>query len=263
MEPNNIKLILSYDGTNYNGFQSQRNNSTIEEKIRHCLKVITAENISIYCAGRTDSGVHAQGQVINFYTDKFNMNEDNWLNALNTLLPWDIRVLSCNFVDINFHARKNCLAREYIYLIINSNVISALENRFSVRYKYPLDIKILQKYCNELVGEYDFSSFCSALDKNKSKVKKIFLIKLEKMNDLITIRIIGNAFLHHMVRIIIGTILKLNKFSMPQEEIKKILLSKKRYLAGSTFAARGLIFQKAYYEKEELKKEISRNINLD
>ena len=247
MANSNVKLILSYDGTDYCGFQSQTNGNTIEDNLKKAISQITSSKISIYCAGRTDSGVHAEGQVVNFYTDKKNMSEKNWVNALNSILPMNIRILKAEFVDDNFHARRSALYREYWYKITNAPVISALNNRYSILYKYPLNIELLQEYCNILVGEHDFTSFCALSDMSKSKVRYIHSINIERNGFIIYIKIIGNAFLQHMIRTILGTILKLHRFEMPCSEMKKILEGKNRRLAGPTFAAKGLTFQTVYY----------------
>ena len=244
----NVKFILSYDGTDYNGFQSQSNGNTIEDYLKKAISKITNVQTTIYCAGRTDSGVHAEGQVINFYTDKINMNTDNWLNAVNSLLPKDIRILKCELVDNNFHSRRSTLFREYHYNIINSPVISALQNRYAAHCSYPLDIELLKKYAECLVGEHDFTSFCALSDTNKSKVRLMHSINIDKNGEMLTIKFIANAFLHKMIRNIVGTFLMLHKFEKSADEIKRIIESKDRKMAGPTYMARGLVFKKVYYK---------------
>ena len=228
MNSYNIKLTLSYDGTNYNGYQSQENNNTIEDNLKKAIFKITSKKVKLYCAGRTDTGVHAEAQVVNFITDKVNMNEENWLLALNSTLPFDIRIIKSEFVDKDFHARKSAIFREYWYRIINSIAISALENHYSAKYINPLNIDLLQEYCNILIGKHDFTSFSALSDTNKSKIRYMHSIKIDKHDDLIIIKFIGNAFLHKMIRTIIGTILKLHRFEMPVIEMKKILDKKDR-----------------------------------
>jgi tRNA pseudouridine38-40 synthase len=253
MEKFNIKMTLSYDGTNYCGFQSQVSGNTIEDNLKKVIsKILKIDHVVLYCAGRTDSGVHARGQVINFHISKKNMNEDNWLHAMNSLLPADIRILSCEYVPMTFHSRRSAIAREYVYQLTNSPVISALSNRYSCHYRFPLDINLLQSYCKELIGEYDFTSFCSLSDTNKSKIRCIHLININKVDDLIIIKIIGNAFLYNMIRIIIGTIINQQKNNADAGVIRKILEAKNRKMAGHTFPAKGLIFNKVYYERNEL-----------
>ncbi len=244
----NIKLTLSYDGTNYNGYQSQENGNTIEDNLKKAIFKIISKKIKLYCAGRTDTGVHAEAQVVNFMTDKGNMNEENWLLAMNSILPFDIRIIKCEFVDKDFNARRSAFFREYWYKIINSITISALDNRYCAHYIHQLNIDLLQEYCNVLIGKHDFTSFSALSDTNKTKIRYMHSIKVEKKDDLITVKIIGNAFLHKMIRTIVGTILKLHRFEMPVSEMKKILINKNRRSAGPTFTPRGLIFKKIYYK---------------
>lgn len=252
----NVKLVISYDGTQYNGSQSQLNGNTIEDKLKAIVSKINGYQTTIYFSSRTDSKVHAAGQTANFFTDKTNMNETNWLNAINSGLPWDIRILSCEFVDPDFQSRRNAIGRQYIYRLINASVISALENRYAVRYSHPLDISLLQEYCNYLIGEHDFSSFCSAGDTNPVKIRYLHTISITRRDNLITITIIGNAFLHNMIRIIVGTILKLHRFEEPALTMQRILEGKNRDLAGPTFKAGGLTLHKVFYDQAELEQAV-------
>ncbi|MBN2545536.1 MAG: tRNA pseudouridine(38-40) synthase TruA [Spirochaetes bacterium] len=249
MKKRNIKLTISYEGTNYYGFKSQLSGNTIENELLKVINKITSDNVKIICAGRTDRGVHAEGQVINFFTDKLNLTEINWLNALNTYLPDDIRILKCEFCDPYFNARKSAFFREYRYQLVNSQTISALSNRFAALYKKKLNIELLREYAKYLTGEHDFTSFCASSDENATKTRFIHTFEINKDNDLIRFKIIGNAFLHKMIRNIIGTMIFLNKNNMAPDEIKKILDAKDRNIAGPTFTPKGLIFYKVYYTK--------------
>lgn len=249
MDTCNIKLIVSYDGTNYYGYQSQIDGNTIEDNLKNAITKITSKKIKLYCAGRTDAGVHAEGQVVNFAACKTKMNEENWLLALNAILPHDIRILKCEFVDADFHARKNAFYREYWYHIINDVTISALINRYSVLYINPLRISTLQEYCDVLLGEHDFTSFAALKDRSISKIRFMHSIKVEKEGNLIIFKFIANSFLHKMIRNIIGTLLKLHRFEKPASLLVEILDKKDRRAAGPTFSPRGLVFKKVYYEK--------------
>ncbi len=253
MAPINIKLTVSYEGTNYQGFQSQKNSRSVEEQLLAAIGTITKNRATIYAAGRTDTGVHAEGQVINFFADKPGMNENNWFFALNGLLPKDIRIIECEFVPDDFNARKNCMAREYWYHIFNSNGISALQNRYMTIYPNHLDERLLQSYCNELVGCHDFTSFSSSVDESRSKIRNIYLARTERTGDTVIIKLIGNAFLHHMVRTIAGTFIMLNKKNSPPSEMTKIIESRDRGLAGLNYFAKGLVFKRAFYDLAELK----------
>ena len=208
----NLKLTLSYDGTDFYGFQPQKNLRTVGEELDRAITKINGIKTNITCSGRTDTGVHADGQVVSFLTQKTNLKEFNWICALNSFLPKDIRVLDAEFVDVDFSARRSAIFREYWYRIINAKSISALWFRYASHYFYEtLDIGLLQEYANMLLGENDFTAFSSINDVSNSKKRYIRSVKFEKDGDLITFKIIGNAFLQHMIRIIIGTILELHK----------------------------------------------------
>ncbi|HPO49127.1 MAG TPA: tRNA pseudouridine(38-40) synthase TruA [Spirochaetota bacterium] len=250
----NIKLVLSYDGTDFCGFQMQKNLRTVASELDKALSTINGKKINFTCSGRTDTGVHAEGQVINFYTEKENMSEFNWICALNSYLPRDIRVIDASFVPLEFNARRSTLFREYQYFIVNEKTISALWYRYASLYFYEeLDIDLLQKYANNLLGENDFTSFCSVNDKNISKSRFIKKFEISKDKNIVKFRIIGNAFLQHMIRIIVGAMLELHKEKRPPEDIRKILLAKDRSLAGPTYYSKGLCFKKVYYTEEDLK----------
>ena len=255
MEEKNIKLTLSYDGTDFTGFQFQTNSRTIEGELTKAISAINKTETTICCAGRTDSGVHAEGQVVNFFTTKNNMGERNWFMALNSMLPKDIRILKCEFMPIAFHARRSAIYREYWYNIVNNDSISALQQRYFSHFPFfKLNEQLLEEYGSILIGEHDFSAFCCANDASESKNRYIHSIKVERQDNIITIKIIANAFLQHMIRIIVGTMLKLHKENEPKEEMQKILLSCDRNIAGSTYYSKGLTFKKVYYDESILKK---------
>lgn len=244
----NIKLTLSYDGTNYNGSQSQKNQNTIEDSLKKAInKIIKKDNVKIYFSGRTDAGVHALGQVVNFFDNNKNMKTINWIYAINSLLPQDIRIVNAQFVNESFNARRSAKFREYHYTIANIPYISALDTRFSAHHSMPLNVKLLQKYGKVLIGENDFSSFCASGDQSKSKIRYIRSFKVIKKDNYVIFKIIGNAFLQHMIRIIIGTFLRAHKFNIPPKDIKQILLAKDRTKAGPTYTPRGLVLYKIYY----------------
>ncbi len=248
IQKENIKAIVSYDGTNYNGFQAQKNGLGIETVICDVLTKVHGFETSIICAGRTDSGVHAEGQVINFLTTRVSMTESNWIGCFNKELPEDIRVLTVEKVDTTFNSRKSAIAREYWYQIVKGHSISALTTRFAIN--CPLDnlsVEKLQSYTNQFVGVHDFTSFCCATDQNKSKIREIKSIRVEEENGIIIIKILGNSFLYNMIRIIIGTILELIKKNRPPEDVQKIIMTKNRKKAGKTAKAKGLIFKKVFY----------------
>ena len=250
----NVKLTLSYDGSSYFGFQSQVHKNTIEDQLRHAVGIILKlkdEEVKLTTAGRTDTGVHAYAQVVNFMTNN-RMLETNWILALNSLLPSDIRIANCEFVDDKFSARRSAIYREYVYNIDNNMYVNALNNRYCTHYyKSKLDEKKLNEYCKYLIGEHDFTSFCASGDTNKTKTRCIFDAHFQMIRDnKYEFTIIGNAFLQHMVRIIVGTIIDLYSQNAPAHTIQNILEQKDRNKAGQTFPSKGLVLKKIYYTDE-------------
>lgn len=245
----NVKLTLSYDGTDYHGFQEQENAVTVAGELTRAIRETTGENIKLICAGRTDSGVHAEGQVVNFLTSQERLKEYNWLKAINSKLPYDIRVSSCSFMPETFSSRFDATAREYWYHILNTAIPSALETRYTTHIYYPLDIKRLNEYCSKLVGIHDFTSFCSTMDGSECKIREIYSLSVEKCGEMVIMKIKGSSFLHNMVRVIVGTLLDLHRKSAPAETMTKILELKDRKYSGRTMPPNGLVFKKVYYDK--------------
>lgn len=244
----NVKMVVSYDGTDFHGFQAQKSGiPTIGGELEKAVNLLSDNNVEIVCAGRTDKGVHAEGQVINFLTSRVTIKEHNWIRAVNSSLPPAIRITDCEFVNDEFSARFDAKAREYWYHISNVYFPDALTARFSTHVREPLDIELLNKYCGQFVGEYDFTSFCSTLDSSSTKVRRIESFTAEKCSDLVILKIKGSAFLHNMVRIITGTVLTLHKQGKKPEIIKDIIEAKDRTLAGNTMPPTGLVFKKVYY----------------
>ncbi|MCG8568643.1 MAG: tRNA pseudouridine(38-40) synthase TruA [Spirochaetes bacterium] len=244
----NIKLILSYDGTDFAGFQSQVDQRTIEDELKLAIrKIEKKDKVTIYCAGRTDTGVHAEEQVINFYTEQQNMEPFNWIMAMNSLLPHDIRVIQCELVANEFNARRSAIKREYWYHLYNGPFISALQYRYAAHYPKILSLDKLQQYIPYFIGEHDFTSFCASTDSSFSKVRRIESFFIEKKNDQFIFKITGNAFLHHMIRTIIGTILNMVKNDEDPAKIEKLIKVKDRNQAGPTYYACGLVLKRVYY----------------
>ena len=254
IESHNVKLTLSYDGTNYYGFQSQDHKNTIEDKLREAIAVITKtqpDEVKLVTAGRTDTGVHAEAQCVNFFSDN-RMQPMNWFLGLNSLLPDDIRISNVEFVSSDFNARRSALYREYIYQIINGSSISALENRYCTHiYKKILDIDCLNQYAAHFCGERDWTSFCAIGDQNRTKTRMIYKTEFIRLGQSkIGMRIVGNAFLQHQVRIIVGTIVDMAVKGVPHEELERIIEAKDRTKAGITLSPKGLILKKIYYSDE-------------
>ena len=234
-----VRLIISYDGTNYCGWQIQINGITIEEIINKELSNLLGEEIAVIGASRTDSGVHAIGNVAVFDTET-RIPPEKISFALNQRLPDDIRIQKSEEVPADFHPRYCDSTKTYEYKILNRKFPDPL-NRLYTHFVYlPLDVEKMKEAATYIVGEHDFASFCSAGSQVKTTTRTVYTLDVDKENDIISIRISGNGFLYNMVRIIVGTLIKVGLGVYPPEYVKEILESKNRYKAGPKAPARGL-----------------------
>jgi tRNA pseudouridine38-40 synthase len=242
----NIKLIIEYNGTNYSGWQSQKNRTTIQNIIESCLSSLTKESIKIYGSGRTDSGVHAYGQVASFKSSS-KIPPDKYSYALNQKLPDDIVIVKSELVPDDFHARYSAIKKEYIYKIYNSVFPSAIHRNHIYRIRQQLDIDRMRNACRHFYGKHDFSSFMSTGSDVINTEREIFKSEIIKKDDIITYNIIGNGFLYNMVRIIVGTLIEAGTGKIKPDKIQEILKSKDRSQSGKTAPPHGLYLNKVYY----------------
>lgn len=234
-----VRMIISYDGTAYCGWQIQNNGITVEEIINRELTNLLGEEIAVIGASRTDSGVHALGNVAVFDTET-KIPPEKISFALNQRLPEDIRIQKSEEVNANFHPRYCDSIKTYEYRILNRKFPDPL-NRLYTHFVYmPLDVNKMKAAAAYLVGEHDFASFCSAKSQVKTTVRTVYTLEVSKTDDIIKIRISGNGFLYNMVRIIVGTLLKVGLGVYPPEHVETILEAKDRYQAGPKAPARGL-----------------------
>lgn len=234
-----IKLIVAYDGTNYCGWQIQNNGITVEEVLNRELSALLHEDIQVIGASRTDSGVHALGNVAVFDTET-RIPPEKISFALNQRLPEDIRIQNSCQVGDDFHPRFCDTIKTYEYKIWNSRFPNPTVRLYSKFIYYNLDIDKMQKAADYLVGEHDFKSFCSTRTQVENTVRTVTEIKFEKQGNMITMRIKGNGFLYNMVRIIMGTLLKCGMGMYEPEHVKEILLACDRAKAGPKAEACGL-----------------------
>lgn len=234
-----VKLIISYDGTNYCGWQVQINGITIEEVINRELSRMLGEDIAVIGASRTDSGVHALGNVAVF--DTFSkIPPEKMCFALNQRLPDDIRIQDSCEVPLDFHPRYCDSTKTYEYKILNRRFDNPVMRLYTHFVYMPLDYKKMQEAAKYLVGEHDFKSFCSARTQVTDTVRTIYSLDVSKEDDIIKIRISGNGFLYNMVRIIVGTLIKVGLKVYPPEYVKEILEACDRNVAGPKAPAKGL-----------------------
>lgn len=242
----NIKLKIEYDGGAYSGFQSQKDVLGIQEVIEDAIGEVTGEKIKLIASGRTDKGVHALGQVANFFTNS-DISGRRFMFPINRNLPRDIKVLESEEVHLDFHARFDAKGKRYKYTIYNSRVPRPLYRNFSYHIIKKLDIKKMERVLPYFQGTHDFKSFMGPKTKVKDTIRTIYSIKLEKNEDFIEFVIKGNNFLRHMIRIMVGTIIYVGMGRIEVEDIPKIIDAKDRRKAGITAAPQGLILEKVYY----------------
>ena len=241
-----VKLIVAYDGTNYCGWQVQPNGITIESVLNHYLTQLLGEEIHVIGASRTDSGVHAAGNVAVFDTEA-RMPAERISYALNTRLPMDIRIQDSCEVPADFHPRFQSTVKTYEYRICNRQFPDPCERLYSLFYYWDLDVERMKKAAAYLVGEHDFTSFCTKKEEVTNCVRTIYSLDVEKTGDMITLRICGNGFLYNMVRIITGTLLRVGGGLIEPEQIPEILAAKDRGAAAETAPAHGLKLVKIEY----------------
>lgn len=242
-----LALGVEYDGSRYHGWQRQKNTpDTVQEKIESALSLLAAHPVAVTCAGRTDAGVHAFEQVIHFETEK-ERELHQWVFGANANLPDDIRIIWIKPVPDNFHARFSAAARYYRYEILNRWVKSALSRHHVTTIFQPLDESLMQLGANFLLGTHDFTSFRAQACQAKSPIKQIHSIVIKRSDDKIIIDIIASAFLHHMVRNIVGTLLPVGKGEEDPIFVQQVLQAKDRKQAGVTALPNGLYFKGVYY----------------
>ncbi|BCJ92810.1 tRNA pseudouridine synthase A [Anaerocolumna cellulosilytica] len=241
-----IMLRVAYDGTNYCGWQLQPNGITVEEVLNRNLKALLKEDINVIGASRTDSGVHALGNVAIFDTDT-RIPGDKISYALNQKLPGDIVIQESREVPADFHPRRCNSIKTYRYTIQNSRFPLPTTRLYSYFVHYPLNELLMQEAAAYLMGEHDFKSFCSANTHVKDTVRRIYDINVEKTDERIDIIVSGNGFLYNMVRIIAGTLVRVGLGAYPPIKVQEILNKKERSAAGPKAPAEGLTLLKLEY----------------
>ncbi len=242
----NIKLIIEYDGTNYNGWQSQMNGTAIQDIVEGALFQLTGEKVKLTGSGRTDSGVHAYGQVANFFSTS-SIPAEKFSFALNTILPKDIIIKKSREVGSEFHARFSAKGKKYRYLIYNSTHPSALLRNRTFHVFYNLNIAAMKEASSDFIGTYNFEGFMAKGSQVKNTVRTIRETSLVKRDEIIQIEITGDGFLYNMVRIIVGTLIDVGIGRIKTQDISNIIRSCDRKLAGRTAPPQGLYLVEVYY----------------
>ena len=242
----NIRLDLCYDGTRYNGWQRQTSHdNTIQGKLETALSRILGEPIEISASGRTDTGVHARGQVANFHTNA-SMSCAELLAELRKYLPEDIGIYSCREVSPRFHARLNALEKTYLYRLWNSDQPCVFDRRFVAVMEEELDLERMQEAAQLLLGTHDFSAFCANKKMKKSTVRTIKSFTVQRVGEEIRFTVTGNGFLHNMVRILVGTLVEVGRGEREMDSIPA-LFGGKREDAGFLAPGKGLCLMEVRY----------------
>jgi tRNA pseudouridine38-40 synthase len=246
----NLKLVVSYDGTEFSGWQVQPGSATVQGALALAIGRVTGENILPQGSGRTDAAVHALGQVASFGTQS-PIPPENLVIALNDILPGAIRVLEATEVPGEFHARKSARSKTYRYRMYRGAICSPFITRYVWHYPYPLDEDQMQEVAGMIVGEHDFTSF-AAVDPERgreemSNVRQIFSSSWERQSDEFVYTVHGNGFLHHMVRNLVGTFVLAGKGALKASDLTRILEARSRSAAGATAPASGLCLVNVEY----------------
>ncbi|WP_308636568.1 tRNA pseudouridine(38-40) synthase TruA [Paenibacillus silvisoli] len=243
----NIRMVISYVGTSYHGFQTQPIGNTVQDILVHAIHVLTGEKVHIIASGRTDAGVHARGQVINFKcASRIPINR--WALALNARLPEDIAVLKADEVPLEFHASYDARQKTYRYTIDTNKFADVFERNYRFHYPMPLRIPEMQAALSALIGTHDFTSFASLRSTKVSHVRTILDARLVEGDGKLELFITGDGFLYNMVRIVMGTLLWVGEGKLQASDFKRILEAKDRAQAGPTAMSHGLTLWEVVYD---------------
>ncbi len=243
---NKIVLLVEYDGRNYCGFQWQSGVPTIQDELERAIHKVTGEVSRVIAASRTDSGVHARGQVVSFRT-RSELPPRVLVRALNFYLPRDIAVKGACRVDMKFDVRRDAISREYQYKILNSPTRSPLWEGYAYFVPQRLDMDLMNEACALLAGEHDFASFGAALGRFKSTVRTVYEAKVERKGEIVAVYMRANSFLPHQVRNTVGLLIRVALGKIGVEEFRQVMGAKRLGLAGPTAPAHGLYLMKVDY----------------
>ena len=242
----NIRLDICYDGTRYRGWQRLSNtDNTIQAKLEQALSRILDEQIEITGSGRTDAGTHALMQVANFHCDS-SMPVDEILHQLRKYLPEDIGIYSCKNVSPRFHARLNAKKKTYRYRVWHTKTPCVFERKYVYLCPVQFDLELMQKAANYFIGEHDFSAFCANKNMKKSTIRYIERFDVKKLDNEIVFEVTGNGFLHHMVRIMVGTLLEVGRGERSPDSIPT-LYGVERAQSGMMIPSCGLCLMEVTY----------------
>ncbi len=243
----NFCLILEYIGKNYVGFQRQKNGMSIQQTIENVIEKTLGEKVTLTASGRTDAGVHAMGQVVNFFSHT-DIPAERLAIVINSHLPDDIRIKQSFAVSPLFHSQKSAIKKTYLYKIFTGEEFSVFHHDFFLSMPQKYDLSLLNAAAKTLIGTHDFATFVASGHTAKSTIRTIFSAQFTQEGDYLFFEITGNGFLYNMVRIITGTLLDVGCGKTTLDEFKEIFHSKSRPRAGKTLPPHGLYLKQVYYE---------------
>lgn len=243
----NLLVNICYNGANYHGYQVQANGITVAQTVQDAVEKVLKVREPITGCSRTDAGVHANSFYFHMKTEAL-IPCENLVKALNCALPGDIAVLSCREVPLDFHARYCCKGKEYVYKLWNGPVKNPFLEHFAAFYPYPVDVEKLDCAAKAFVGTHDFKAFCAAGGKEMDTTRTIYDFTVRREGNLVLFTVRGNGFLYNMVRIMVGTLLKIQEGKIPVNGIPMILEKRERALAGNTAKPEGLYLNQVFYE---------------
>lgn len=241
-----IKMIVQYDGSQYHGFQIQPNAHTVQAALQQAICHLTGERTALLFAGRTDSGVHALGQVIAFDTNA-TIPTERWGLAMNSVLPDDIRILDSQIVTSDFHPRFQAVCKHYTYRVYRNPWGAVLQRKYAWCCTERLDMEAMRGACKVLVGHHNFKSFCASGSPVKTFTRTMHRCELEQDGDYLCLHIAADGFLYHMVRIIMGTLIEIGRSRRHSHEMAEIIAREDRKYAGPTAPPQGLYLIKVEY----------------
>ncbi|MCW3491116.1 tRNA pseudouridine(38-40) synthase TruA [Dethiobacter alkaliphilus] len=244
----NIKLTLGYDGTGYHGFQLQKNAVTVQQKLEEAIEKVMGQKVRITASGRTDTGVHATGQVINFYAQT-SIPPQRIPHALNAVLPRDIVIYAAEIVSDSFHARFDAVGKTYTYTIDNGAHPQVLSRHHAYHVRFPLDANLMKQAAAILQGKHDFTSFMASGSSVKTTVRNLYRLDVATNWPYITITAAADGFLYNMVRIIAGTLIEVGR-GKRDPNLGPVIDAKNRHRAGWTVPAHGLVLREVEYNKK-------------
>lgn len=241
----NYKLVLEYDGTEYNGWQKQPDLPTVQGAVEEALARMAAVESPLYAAGRTDAGVHARGQVVNIQ-GILKAPPERFPAAVNSFLPKDIVIKDCEEVEDGFNARKSAIAREYAYYIYTGAYPSPFNRRFTHHYHGELNEDNMGRALELVTGVHDFTAFCRR-EEGKSSVREVYEVELLRMDDILDVRVRANAFVWMMMRMLCGSLLEVGRGKWPVERFQEVLEGGDNSRSGPALPPQGLFLEKVFY----------------